>query len=112
MFGNFHSLPGRVWRGSGALNPRRSRFLLALVPALLQLQAFARPEGALNVTCPADKSVACGSTWTFDPPTATGGCGSITVTDQGTSNPTATCGKTYFVTRSWLVTDGCDVFQC
>ena len=57
------------------------------------------------ITCPASITVQCGSTWSFDTPTATGGCGgNITITILSTVT-NGTCPMT--ATRTWRATDLC-----
>jgi hypothetical protein len=60
----------------------------------------------LTVTCPPDKTVQCGTTWSFDLPTATSCCGTnITILPfpfEGVSGP---CPWTY--TQGWTITDNC-----
>src|SRR5205085_1683465 len=61
-----------------------------------------------TITCVPNKSVECTSTWTFDAPTATDTCGTVTVTILGTvTNLTGHCGNTFAATRTWRATDAC-----
>jgi hypothetical protein len=59
--------------------------------------------------CPPDKTVECGTAWTFDTPTATNSCSgtdaTITVLDTATSSTDLSCQKTF--TRTWIATDLC-----
>jgi hypothetical protein len=58
-----------------------------------------------QLVCPTNKTVQCGSFWTFDPPQDASCCGggaSITPTSTVTNG---VCPKV--ITRNWLVTDGC-----
>ena len=57
----------------------------------------------LIVNCPTNKVVECGTTWSFDPPTATGTGVTITPTGLETHNT----GCTNSMTQHWLVTDAC-----
>ncbi|MSU57413.1 MAG: HYR domain-containing protein [Pedosphaera sp.] len=67
---------------------------------------------APTLTCVANKTVECGSAWTFDAPSATdiGGTNSIVIVGTTTN---ATCGNTFSATRTWKATDACgNVSQC
>ena len=61
------------------------------------------------ITCATNKTVQCGSAWTFDPPTALDGCCgtnvTITVLSTVTNNPTPCPGT---ITRTWRATDCCN----
>ena len=58
------------------------------------------------LTCATNKTVQCGTAWTFDPPTATGSCSGTNVTVGVLS--TVTNGLCPLVmTRTWLATDVC-----
>ncbi len=71
----------------------------------------------ITVTCPTNKTVQCGSAWTFDLPSASSCCGSnVTITSTGavTNGVTITsmgamtnglCPKV--ITQTWLLTDAC-----
>src|SRR3989475_2555647 len=55
-----------------------------------------------------NKPVECTSTWTFDAPTASDTCGSVTITILNTvTNTTGHCGNTFDSTRTWRATDAC-----
>ncbi len=58
------------------------------------------------LTCAADKTVACGTAWTFDEPTASDACDgtAVSVVEVNTVT-TGTCPQTS--TRTWQATDGC-----
>ncbi len=61
-----------------------------------------------TITCAPNKSVECTSAWSFDPPTATDACGSVTITILDTvTNLTGHCGNTFDATRTWRGTDAC-----
>src|SRR5207249_2252242 len=50
----------------------------------------------------------CTSGWSFDPPTASDSCGTVTVTIVGTvTNLTGHCGNSFDATRTWRATDAC-----
>src|SRR5206468_4070442 len=54
------------------------------------------------------KTVECTSGWSFDPPTASDSCGTVTVTIVGTvTNLTGHCGNSFDATRTWRATDAC-----
>ena len=58
------------------------------------------------ITCSSNKTVLCGSRWSFDPPTATDNCGPATIgipTTITNSQP----GNRFTVTRCWTATDAC-----
>src|SRR5206468_3956454 len=57
------------------------------------------------------KTVECTSGWSFDPPTASDSCGTVTVTIVGTvTNLTGHCGNSFDATRTWRATDACGNF--
>jgi hypothetical protein len=58
------------------------------------------------ITCAGNKTVQCGTAWTFDTPTATDGCGTNSIALVGTVT-NATCGSTFVATRTWRATDAC-----
>src|SRR5439155_24538337 len=61
-----------------------------------------------SITCAANKTVECASTWTFDAPTATDTCGTATIAILGTvTNTTGKCCGTFDATRTWRATDAC-----
>ena len=67
---------------------------------------------APTLTCVANKTVECGSAWTFDAPSATdiGGTNSIVILSTVTN---ASCGNTFAATRTWKATDACgNASQC
>ncbi len=59
----------------------------------------------LRFTCGTNKTVECGSAWTFDAVTATNDCCSnnITITVQSTITNVGSCASTH--TRTWLIAD-------
>src|SRR5438552_7631059 len=67
-----------------------------------------------TITCVPNKTVECTSPWTFDAPTASDTCGTVTVTIVGTvTNLTGHCGNTFDATRTWRATDACgNTAQC
>ncbi|TAL06076.1 MAG: HYR domain-containing protein [Verrucomicrobia bacterium] len=60
------------------------------------------------ITCSSNKTVECGSVWTFDAPTVTGGSVSSLTTVTN-----AACGNTFIATRTYAATDACgNLAQC
>lgn len=65
-----------------------------------------------TITCSPDKSVVCGTAWTFDTPTASDNCGGVSVTVLSTTTNTV-CGNAFVATRTWRATDPCgNTAQC
>jgi hypothetical protein len=73
-------------------------------------------QPCLQVQCPTNKTVQCGSTWTFDQPTATTCCTTGIVTSTGvvtnvlvTSTGVVTNGACpkLIITQTWQIIDGC-----
>jgi len=63
------------------------------------------------ITCSPNKTVACGSALSFDAPTATDNCGTVTIKIISTVTATNKCVVTS--TRTWKATDACgNVAQC
>jgi hypothetical protein len=63
------------------------------------------PNPCLAVACPIDKTVTCGTDWSFDPPTATSCCeGAVRIVSTGTVT-TGVCPQVS--TQTWLITDAC-----
>src|SRR5207302_742366 len=58
------------------------------------------------ITCANNKTVQCGTAWTFDPPTATDTCGTNGIAIFSTTT-NVTCGGTFSATRIWRATDAC-----
>ena len=60
----------------------------------------------LVLTCAGDKTVPCGTAWSFDAPTASGGCSgsNVAVSVAGTVT-NGVCPQV--ITRTWLATDAC-----
>ncbi|HTI71933.1 MAG TPA: LamG-like jellyroll fold domain-containing protein, partial [Candidatus Limnocylindria bacterium] len=58
----------------------------------------------LQVQCPTNKTVECGSVWTFDQPTATSGCTNLSITPIGATT-NGVCPK--ILSQGWLISDGC-----
>ena len=60
------------------------------------------------MTCASNKTVECGTAWTFDPPTAVDACCGTNVTITVLSNVTVTASTCLSVyTRYWMATDCC-----
>src|SRR5206468_5739449 len=61
-----------------------------------------------TITCVPSKTVECTSAWSFDPPTASDTCGTVTITILSTvTNATGHCGNTFDATRTWRAIDAC-----
>lgn len=61
-----------------------------------------------QITCGTNRVVECGTTWDFDPPTATDNCDGSNVTIQVVStvtNMSGFCGNTFSATRIWAAID-------
>lgn len=58
-----------------------------------------------TVICPTNKTVQCGSAWSFDPPTVVGGCGGSNIITAQAPITNGVCPKT--ITESWVITNGC-----
>ena len=56
------------------------------------------------ISCPSNKSVQLGQTWTFDQPAAWDNCDSLNVEVTGTIT-NATCGNSFIATRTWRASD-------
>src|SRR5213078_4050000 len=67
-----------------------------------------------TITCVGNKTVECGSAWSFDAPSASDTCGAATISVLNTvTNTTGHCGSTFDVTRTWRATDACgNTAQC
>ncbi len=62
----------------------------------------------LTLACATNKTVECGSTWVFDPPTSLGNSATVTVLGTLTNG---LCPQT--ITRTWLAADACgNTAQC
>ena len=92
----------------------KMRLLGFLGYILVTMCGFAQP--CLQVQCPSNKTVPCGTTWTFDLPTATTCCASGIVTSTGvltnvlvTSTGLVTNGACpqLTITQTWQIIDGC-----
>ncbi len=60
------------------------------------------------ITCATNKTVELGDAWTFDPPTASDGCGTNTIAIISTvTNFSGHCGNTFDATQTWVATDEC-----
>jgi hypothetical protein len=59
-----------------------------------------------TITCATNRTVSTGTAWTFDAPTATDGCGTVTIQVMNTvTNRPST--NTLVATRTWQATDSC-----
>ncbi len=67
----------------------------------------AQTAAAPRFNCATNKTVQCGSAWSFDPPTTSSGCAgaSLTVTVLNTVTNSGPCPLV--ITRAWLVSDAC-----
>jgi uncharacterized repeat protein (TIGR03803 family) len=83
-----------------------------LVFFLLLLTGFSlRAQPCLQITCGPNKSVGCGSSWSFDTPTVADLCGcdvtnATTLSIYSTTTNSAACTN-QLITRIWAVTDKC-----
>lgn len=67
-------------------------------------EAVYRP--ALTLTCAPPKTVPCGTTWDFDPPTAYPDSNDVRIIVQGTiTNMIGAAGTLFTATRTWLATN-------
>lgn len=59
------------------------------------------------ITCASNKTVECGSAWSFDAPAASDACSgtNVTITVTGTLTNGSACSLA--ITRTWQITDGC-----
>jgi hypothetical protein len=57
-----------------------------------------------TVVCSSNKTVPCGTTWSFDPPTITGGCGGTNVVAL---TPVTNGACPLYITETWLISDAC-----
>ncbi len=77
------------------------------------LQSFSVNPGIaiqpLTLTCASNKSIVCGTAWSFDLPSVSGGCGSTTLTVLSTVT-NGSCPQK--LTRTWQATDGCVTLTC
>jgi hypothetical protein len=58
------------------------------------------------LVCVGNKTVECGTAWSFDPPGASDACGTNVVQILSTTT-NFTCGNTFSMTRTWRATDTC-----
>ncbi len=71
-------------------------------PAVLTVTDTTAP----NLDCAGDKSVECGTAWTFDPPMATDNSGeAVTVAVVDTLTNNFGCGETFTAQRAWQAVD-------
>jgi len=57
------------------------------------------------ITCSSNKTVQCGSTWAFDPPTVTVACSGTNVQVSFTTDTNGLCPQ--LITRTWTAIDAC-----
>ena len=64
------------------------------------------------MTCPSNKTVQCGTIWSFDPPILSGGCEGTNVITAQTPVTNGNCPKV--VTENWLISNTCSglTFHC
>src|SRR5207249_6814450 len=67
----------------------------------------AASNSPLAILCASNRTVQCGTAWTFDAPAVTGGCSgtNVTLTFSTVTNPLV--GGTFSATRTWTATDAC-----
>ncbi len=82
----------------------RTLRLVAILSAFGSPVYSARSQGTLTVTCSSNKTVECGSAWTFDMPAAYSACGGVTVTSAGIVSNGA---SPLILTETWLIADAC-----
>lgn len=63
------------------------------------------PAPPLTVVCPTNKTVECGSGWSFDSPTILSSCCGVTITSTDNILSQTACSEV--IERTWLITDGC-----
>jgi|GEM_PF-1255986 len=65
-----------------------------------------QPPSSLTVVCPTNMTVSCGSTWSFNPPTATTTCcnSNVTIISLG-SVTNGSCPQ--YITNTWVIYDSC-----
>src|SRR5262249_39753257 len=102
----------RVLARSSKLETPRLLLPVACLSSLVAFFSFAASGFAQGVPgnpgCPTNKTVECGSPWTFDDPTSSGLCSvgtNITVSVITTVTNMQMCSST--VTRTWQVFDDC-----
>lgn len=63
------------------------------------------PPPGLSVTCPMDKTVECGSGWSFDAPVVLTSCCGVNITTSDNVISNGVCSQ--IITRTWQILDGC-----
>ncbi len=59
----------------------------------------------LNVVCPTNKTVECGSDWSFDSPVVLSACCGVSITSSDTVISNGICSEV--IVRTWNIIDGC-----
>lgn len=90
----------RTWQGTDACGNT------ATYSQTVTVQGSASTPPVL--TCAADKTVACDTDWSFDPPTARDACGGAATVSVLSTTSKGTCPEV--ITRLWIATDGCGNF--
>lgn len=80
----------------------QSNYFNCVVPFTVLPQA---PPPPLTVVCPTNKTVECGSNWSFDSPTILSSCCGATVMSSDAVLSQTTCSQV--IERTWTITDGC-----
>ncbi len=63
------------------------------------------PPPPLTVVCPTNKTVECGSGWSFDSPIILSSCCGVNVTSSDSVVSNGVCSQ--IITRTWSIVDGC-----
>jgi hypothetical protein len=63
------------------------------------------PPPPLTVVCPTNKTVECGSGWSFDSPVVLSSCCGVNITSSDSTVSNGPCSQV--ITRTWSIVDGC-----